>query len=67
MLLYLSETHCYVRTKLPRPSRAFKIKFEVLQHSFSSLKVDQLKLTGELYKPYKGVRGRSMGDVEWRW
>ena len=53
--------------KVPRPSRAFRVKFEVLQHTFSALKVDQLKLTGEMYKPYKGVRGRSMGDVEWRW
>ena len=53
--------------KAPRPSRAFRVRFEVLQHTFSALKVDQLKITGELYKPYKGVRGRSSGDVEWRW
>lgn len=59
--------HFATTDKVPRPSRGFRIKFEVLQHTFSSLKVDQLKLTGEMYKPYKGVRGRSMGDVEWRW
>lgn len=53
--------------KFPRPSRAFRIRFDINQHSFSTLKVDQLKLTGEMYKPYKGVRGKSSGDVEWRW
>lgn len=57
----------FYRSKNPRPSRAFRITFEIAQHSFSSLKVDQLKLSGEMYKPYKGVRGRSTGDVEWRW
>ncbi|KAK7696571.1 hypothetical protein QCA50_001229 [Cerrena zonata] len=53
--------------KYVRPSRAFRVQFEIPQHTFSSLKVDQLKMTGEMYKPYKGVRGRSTGDVEWRW
>ncbi|KAI0079752.1 clathrin adaptor mu subunit [Panus rudis PR-1116 ss-1] len=52
---------------LPRPSRAFRVTFEVANHTFSSLKVNQLKLSGEAYKPYKGVRGYSKGDVEWRW
>ncbi|GBE79230.1 clathrin adaptor mu subunit [Sparassis latifolia] len=53
--------------KLPRPARAFRVRFEILQHSFSAVKIDQLKLTGEVYKPYKGMRGKSAGDVEWRW
>ncbi|EIN10787.1 clathrin adaptor mu subunit [Punctularia strigosozonata HHB-11173 SS5] len=53
--------------KYPRPARAFRVKFEILQHSFSALRVDQLRLTGETYKPYKGVRARSSGTVEWRW
>jgi len=53
--------------QVPRPSRAFRIRFEIMQHTFSSLKIDQLKLTGEMYKPYKGMRGRSAGDIEWRW
>jgi len=53
--------------KIARPAHALRIRFEINQHSFSALKVDQLRLTGELYKPYKGVRGRSFGDVEWRW
>jgi len=53
--------------KTARPAHAFRIRFEIHQHSFSALKVDQLRLTGEGYKPYKGVRGHSVGDVEWRW
>ncbi|PCH41585.1 mu-adaptin 3 [Wolfiporia cocos MD-104 SS10] len=51
----------------PRPSRAFRVRFDSMQHTFSALKIDQLKMTGELYKPYKGMRGRSLGDIEWRW
>lgn len=61
------DQHCDVSTRHPRPARAFRIRFEIHQHSFSALKVDQLKITGEGYKPYKGVRGRSIGDVDWRW
>lgn len=53
--------------KYPRPSRAFNIRFDILQHTFSALKIDQLRLTGETYKPYKGMRGKSDGDIEWRW
>ncbi|KXN86313.1 AP-3 complex subunit mu-1 [Leucoagaricus sp. SymC.cos] len=51
----------------PRPSHALQIRFEIQSHTFSALKVDQLRVTGESYKPYKGVRGRSIGNVEWRW
>ncbi|KAF9452005.1 clathrin adaptor, mu subunit [Macrolepiota fuliginosa MF-IS2] len=51
----------------PRPSHALQIHFEIQSHTFSALKVEQLRVTGESYKPYKGVRGRSMGNVEWRW
>ncbi|TFK29335.1 clathrin adaptor, mu subunit [Coprinopsis marcescibilis] len=51
----------------PRPSHAMQISFEIQSHTFSALKVDQLKITGEAYKSYKGVRGRSVGNVEWRW
>ncbi|GLB33446.1 putative adaptor complexes medium subunit family protein [Lyophyllum shimeji] len=51
----------------PRPSHALQIRFEIQSHTFSALKIDQLKVTGEGYKPYKGVRGRSVGNVEWRW
>ncbi|PIL36674.1 hypothetical protein GSI_00363 [Ganoderma sinense ZZ0214-1] len=51
----------------PRPSRAFRIRFKILQHNFSAIKIEQLKLTGEVYKPYKGMRGNSLGNIEWRW
>ena len=54
-------------TTIPRPSRAVQVRFEIHGRTFSSLKVDQLKVTGENYKPYKGFRGRSTGNVEWRW
>ncbi|KDQ07024.1 hypothetical protein BOTBODRAFT_39169 [Botryobasidium botryosum FD-172 SS1] len=49
-----------------RPARSVKIAFQMPRHSLSGLKVDQLKLTGEMYKPYKGVRINSSGKVEWR-
>jgi len=53
--------------KTARPAHAIRIRFEINKFSFSSLKIDQLRLTGEGYKPYKGVRAKSVGDVEWRW
>jgi len=55
------------RSAKPRPSHALQIRFEIQSYTFSALKVDQLRVTGETYKPYKGVRGRSTGNVEWRW
>jgi hypothetical protein len=55
------------RSITPRPSHALQIRFEIQSYTFSSLKVEQLKITGEAYKPYKGVRGRAIGNVEWRW
>lgn len=51
----------------PRPSHALQVRFEIQSHTYSALKVEQLKISGEQYKPYKGVRGRSVGNVEWRW
>ncbi|KAF9268294.1 clathrin adaptor mu subunit [Marasmius fiardii PR-910] len=51
----------------PRPSRSLRIQFDIHAHTFSALRVDQLKILGESYKPFKGVRGRSGVDVEWRW
>jgi len=51
----------------PRPSHALQVRYEMQTYTFSSLKVEQLKITGENYKLYKGVRGRSIGNVEWRW
>jgi AP-3 complex subunit mu len=51
----------------PRPARAAQVSFALPAGAMlSALKVDQLKLRGETYKPYKGVRGRSFGRVEWR-
>ncbi|KAF7301598.1 MHD domain-containing protein [Mycena indigotica] len=52
---------------VPRPAHALQIRFDIASYTFSALKVDQLKVTGENYKPYKGVRGRSSGSIEWRW
>ncbi|KAI0253153.1 Mu homology domain-containing protein [Lactifluus subvellereus] len=51
----------------PRPARAAQVSFALPAGALlSALKVDQLKLSGEAYKPYKGVRGRAFGRVEWR-
>ncbi|THU78790.1 clathrin adaptor mu subunit [Dendrothele bispora CBS 962.96] len=58
---------CTTSARAPRPSHAIIVRFEISSHTFSALKVDQLKVTQEQYKPYKGVRGRSSGVVEWRW
>ncbi|KAF9224333.1 clathrin adaptor mu subunit [Gyrodon lividus] len=55
------------KAKVPRPAHAFQISFEVPTHSFSSLKVDQVRLSGETYKMFKGVRMRGCGSIEWRW
>jgi len=56
--------HRSAKTRLPH---ALQVRFEIQSHTFSALKVDQLRVTGETYKLYKGVRGRSIGNVEWRW
>ena len=51
----------------PHPARATQVSFALPAGAMlSSLKVDQLKLSGETYRPYKGVRGRAFGRVEWR-
>ncbi|CUA76835.1 AP-1 complex subunit mu [Rhizoctonia solani] len=51
----------------PRPSRSFVVTFEIPQHSLSTVKIDQLRISGESYKPYKGVRSSVEGRVEYRW
>ncbi|EKM80247.1 hypothetical protein AGABI1DRAFT_57829 [Agaricus bisporus var. burnettii JB137-S8] len=51
----------------PRPAHALQIHFNIQSYTFSAIKVEQLRVTGETYKPYKGVRGRCVGNVEWRW
>ena len=51
----------------PRPARAAQVSFALPAGALlSALKVDQLKVSGETYKPYKGVRGCAFGRVEWR-
>ncbi|KIJ70417.1 hypothetical protein HYDPIDRAFT_79040 [Hydnomerulius pinastri MD-312] len=55
------------KAQVPRPAHAFQIYFEVPTYSFSSLKIDQVRLSGETYKIYKGVRMQSRGSIEWRW
>ncbi|KAF8485290.1 clathrin adaptor mu subunit [Russula ochroleuca] len=51
----------------PRPARAAQVSFAMPPGALlSGVKVDQLKLSGETYKPYKGMRGRALGRVEWR-
>ncbi|KAM6495683.1 Mu homology domain containing protein [Amanita muscaria] len=57
----------FATISIPRPSRAIHLTFEIGSHTFSALKIDQLRVSGETNKPYKGVRGRSTADIEWRW
>ena len=48
-------------------SPAVNVGFTIQNHSFSDLKVDQLRVTGEMYKPFKGVRQVAMaGKVDIR-
>ncbi|KAI9456967.1 hypothetical protein BJY52DRAFT_1212705 [Lactarius psammicola] len=50
----------------PRPARAAQIPFaQPADALLGALKIDQLKLS-EMHRPYKGVRGRALGRVEWR-
>ena len=51
----------------PWPAGAALVSF-ALPHGaqLSALKMDQLNISGEAYKPYKGVRGRALGRGEWR-
>ncbi|KAJ4000541.1 Mu homology domain-containing protein [Lentinula boryana] len=55
--------------RIPRPSHAIRVHFDISSHTYSALKVGQLKVMNakENYKPFKGIRGRSSGEVEWRW
>ncbi|WWC89889.1 uncharacterized protein L201_004818 [Kwoniella dendrophila CBS 6074] len=63
-------TGSFVSNELqPTPSPSFNVTFNIQHHSFSNLRVDQLKVQGDvMYKPFKGVRqlGRS-GKIEVRW
>jgi AP-3 complex subunit mu len=65
-----SSTHSFkcsfASREVLRPHRSVIIKFQLTSRSFSPLKVDQLKLSGESYKTYKGIRSSGRGVVEWR-
>lgn len=53
----------------PGPSPSFQIEYTVQNHSYSGIRVDQLKVAGDvLYKPYKGVRSiAKAGKLDVRW
>ncbi|KAH8830552.1 Mu homology domain-containing protein [Flagelloscypha sp. PMI_526] len=55
-------------TPSSRPANAMQARFLLPQSAktYSNLAVEQLRVTGETYKPFKGVRGRSTGKVEFR-
>ncbi|KAF9016571.1 clathrin adaptor, mu subunit [Hymenopellis radicata] len=50
----------------PSPARVVLVRFSVSSHTFSSLRVSKFTISEE-YTPFKGVRGRSEGQIEWRW
>ena len=60
-----------IPSSIPHPlaSPSFNLSFAINHHSFSGLKVDQLKVTGDvMYKPFKGVRTTAKaGKVDVRW
>lgn len=53
----------------PLPSPSVTVAFVIQHQSFSGLRIDQLKVTGDvMYKPFKGVRINSKaGRYEVRW
>ncbi|KAG9019729.1 hypothetical protein FRB90_011000 [Tulasnella sp. 427] len=53
--------------QIPRPSRSIMMHFQTPHMLLSGIKVDQLKMSSEIYKPYKGVKIASKAAVEWRW
>lgn len=57
------------RTSRPTLDPSFSLHFGVSNYTFSGLRVDQLKVAGDVgYKPFKGVRtGAGAGRVDVRW
>lgn len=53
----------------PSPSPSFQATFSIPNHSFTGLRVNQLKVTGDvMYKPFKGVRQVARaGKIDFRW
>lgn len=63
----MADCACSEAQNVPSPS--FSVAFTMPNFSFTNLRVDQLKVTGDvMYKPFKGVRmvGQA-GKVEVRW
>jgi AP-3 complex subunit mu len=63
------QTELMSRDAQPTPSPSFQITFTIPNHSFTGLKVNQLKVQGDLmYKPFKGVRQvAKSGKIDVRW
>ena len=57
------------RSARPTPDPAFTIAYNVSNYTYSGLRVDQLRVAGDVgYKPFKGVRTSARsGRVEVRW
>nr|ODN87950.1 AP-3 complex subunit mu [Cryptococcus depauperatus CBS 7841] len=55
--------------KQPIISPSFKVDFAIQNHSFSNLKVDKLRVQGDVtYKPFKGIKMLAKsGKIEVRW
>jgi len=53
--------------KYPRISTALNVTFQQNQANFSALKLQDLKVTREAYKPFRGVRSKASGKVDVRW
>lgn len=51
----------------PRPAPSLQVSFMQAEASFSSLKIQDLRVTSEQYKPFKGVRSQLCGKVDVRW
>jgi len=56
-----------LRDKYPRISTALNVTFQLNQTNFSALKLHDLKVTRETYKPFRGVRSKASGKVDVRW
>ena len=46
---------------------AFRVKYNITKYNYSSIKIDQLRMTGGMYKPFDGSWANSKRDVDWRW
>ncbi|WOO77123.1 AP-3 complex subunit mu-1 [Vanrija pseudolonga] len=63
-----SLTGSFVSAGGPTPDPAFSVDFSVTGHTYSGLRVDGLKVLGEGYKPFKGVRTTAKsGRIDVRW